>query len=324
MKETTVSQQKESSALEGNATMQAMAPPSFGLGASALSNNAPQTGAAVQMMTDPAAPIQRVQMRDDYPWEGVIDFAGGALLMERENMCMQTDVMLPRGTRVTVTGASGDYYQVTANGKTGYLEKSKVDDAVSNHIEENMVGDQMNWEQSGPGGGTDFAAAALDNSQDAAGNHNTPMPDGSPSSTVNCWEMIMLAAFQVGILDRDTIHNWYSNGNIEGMMPAVSGTYTIGDAASPTPDRGDVVFMNGLSHVVIAQGDRDSSGNLKVWSFWPPSDFTPAQVQAAIAAGNIDSVKTGKVQDTTIEYLADWMTQLGLDGNPITFGSPAW
>lgn len=324
MKENQSVQLKESSSIESNESMSSMSPPAFGLQASSLSNSAPGTGQAVQLMVDPAAPIQMADMRTDYPWQGVVDNAGGTLLMLQENVCTENDIQLPQGTRLTVLSRNGDYFKVSANGQEGWVQFEHVDDVVSNHIEENMVGDEMKWDQSGAGGGTDFAAAALDNTVDANGDHNTAMPTGAPGDTVNCWEMILLAAYQVGVLDRDTIHNWYANDNIAAMMPVADGQYTVGDPASATPQRGDFVFMNGLSHVVIAQGDRDAAGNLKVWSFWPPSDFTPAQVQAAIAAGDIDSVKTGRVQDTTIEYLADWMTQLGLNGNPITFGTPAW
>lgn len=317
MKENSPIQRQEGASLESNASMPSMAPPSNGLMASSLSNSAPATGGAMQLMADENAPIQREpDLRSDYPWQGIIDEAAGTLLMEHSDRCMITDSNLAHNTRVTVTGEENGYLRVQAGAQEGFIQKEHVDDVVSNHIEENMVGDQMNWDQSGSAGGTDFSEAALDPAR--------AMPDGSPASTVNCWEMVLLAAFQVGVLDRATIQDLYQNDRVDEMMPAVAGTYSIGDAASPTPARGDFMYMNGLSHVVIAQGERDGAGNLKVWSFWPPSDFTPAQVRAEIAAGNIDAVKVGRVQDTTIEDLADWMTEFGINGNPITFGRPAW
>jgi cell wall-associated NlpC family hydrolase len=314
-------QQEESGESE---QMQSMAPPAFGLAASGVSNISPNTGQAIQRAADPNAPIQRRETRDEFPWQGVIDHPNGALFMLQPNVCTEQDISLPRGTRVQVLARNDWQYQVRlTDGTTGYVEVDHVDDAVSNHIEENMVGETMHWEPSGPNGSTDFAVAAREN-PDAQGAYGTPMPDVAASSVMNCWEMVLLAAYQVGVLSRDTLRSWYQGGNLEAMMPQPDGTYVIGDANSPVPQRGDLIFMNGLSHVVIAQGDRDSSGRLKVWSFWPPSDFSPADAQAAIQSGNIDSLKIGQVQDTTIEQLADWMVQMGLSPDPITFGTPAW
>ncbi|HHG84475.1 MAG TPA: hypothetical protein ENJ82_06985, partial [Bacteroidetes bacterium] len=321
MKENASIHQKSSSSLESNDSMMSMAPPSFGLEASSLGNMAPAPGGAIQLMADSSSPIQRVaDMRDDYPWQGVVDNPNGALFMEYSDRCTADDFMVPHGTRVTVLGAVGEYYHVQYQGREGYLEKDKVDDVVANHIEETMVGDQMDWQPSGPAGRTDFARAARDNTQDANGDYNTPMPDGSPNSLLNCWEMILLAALQTGVLSRDTVHNWYRNGNIEAMMPGVDGTYVVGNGNNPQPQRGDIVFMQGLNHVVIAQGELSTNLHCKVWSFWPPSDFTPAQARAALAPGGagIDSISTGRIQDTTLEELANWMIQMNMDPNPIT------
>lgn len=181
----------------------------------------------------------------------------------------------------------------------------------------------MNWDRSGATGTTDFAVAARDNSKDARGNYNTPMQGVSSTSTMNCWEMILLAAYQTGMLGRDQVYDWYTNDTIEDMMASQSGTYKLGDPKTARPDRGDIVFMHGLNHVVIAQGST-SGGKEKVYSFWPPSDYSPATVQSAIASGKIDSVKKGKTQDTSIESLADWMKALSMEPNPITFGPAGW
>ncbi len=320
MKENSPQHSQEGASLEGNESMPGMAPPVLSLTASSISNSSLAPGATtMQLQLDPQAPMQLAQLREDYPWQGIVDAAAGTLLMREWGMCKMDDPMLASGTRLTVIAGREDYLQVNVGGDSGWVEKDNVDDVVSNHIENNMVGDQMDWGPSGANGNTDFAQAARDPA--------LPMPDGSDSSFLNCWEMILLAAFQVGMLSRATIQDLYQNDRLEDMM-TTSGTYTIGDPDSPTPARGDIMFMNGLAHVVIAQGERDAAGNLKVWSFWPPSDFSADDLNAAVAAGEgIGAFTTGIVQDTTIEALSGWMAGIDftdINPNPITFGTPIW
>jgi hypothetical protein len=316
-------QSAENAASESLGTLQAQSP-GFSLTA-AVSNHSAQP--AAQMKS--AAPIQRAtKMPTTYPWEGVVYGAWSAALRsspdkDANNPHKNTLADVPKGDHVSVTGKSGDWYAVTWKGKSGYIHTSLIDDPVTRKIEDDFKGKEMKWDQSSASGTTDFANAARDNSKDASGKNTTAMPSVGSSTVMNCWEMVLLAAYQTGMLSRDKLADWYNNDKLDQMMASVDGTYKLGDPATPRPTRGDIVFMNGLNHVVIAQG-KQSGGKEAVFSFWPPSDFSVATVKQAIADGKIDTVKKGKIQDTTLEYLADWMKGLGLAPDPITFGRPGW
>jgi hypothetical protein len=296
---------------------------------SLLSNQSAQP--AAQLKTAGAAPIQRAtKMRDDYPWEGVVHGAWSAALRssaqkDAKDPHKNTIADVPKGAKVTVTGKTGDWYAVTWGSKKGYIHTTLVDDLVTRKIQDDFVGKEMIWKASGGNGTTDFAKAARDDSKDAkTGEYNSKMPTVAPKSVMNCWEMVLLAAYQTGMLSREKVAKWYNDGDLNAkMMASKRSTYEMGNPKTPRPDRGDIVYMNGINHVVIAQG-KQVGGKEAVFSFWSPSDYSVAQVKAAQASGNIDSVTKGKVQDTTIEKLADWMKGMGMSADPITFGHPGW
>jgi hypothetical protein len=72
------------------------------------------------------------------------------------------------------------------------------------------------------------------------------------------------------------------------------------------PNRGDIVFFDGLAHVALATGKKD-----KVYTFWPP----PGKPSIA---NTIDKVKI-----STIKALSDYMTPIW-GAPPVTYGAPGW
>ncbi|WP_428261454.1 eCIS core domain-containing protein [Haliangium sp.] len=208
-----------------------------------------------------------------------------------------------------------------------------------------MEGDSMTWIPSAPGqadlgppngvvalGRTDFAAWALAATEAAA-------PAVTAVTTINCWEMILLAAYNSGILSWQRIHDTYTamipastvaklqdpdpvvqaegstelSAFIDDLLYALmtSGAPTVfdkNDPATPMPSRGDVVFFDGAAHVALATGNGD-----EIYTFWPPPNT------AFTSGGTVDAVKT-----STITELDDWM-EVNFGASPhVTFYAPAW
>ena len=79
---------------------------------------------------------------------------------------------------------------------------------------------------------------------------------------------------------------------------------------TPKPQRGDLVFFDGLAHVALATGK-----GAEVYTFWPPPN-TPFA-----AGGTTDQVKV-----FTIDALVIWWeANMPAKTKPRTqFGPPAW
>jgi hypothetical protein len=162
-------------------------------------------------------------------------------------------------------------------------------------------------------------------------------------STMNCWEGVLFMAYRAGLASANglrTIHdeaaeagemagstqayNDHLLGRLRGSAaktftyrPTLVGSNPRGDDLG-TPDipGGDVLFINGLGHVMLSTGDKRPTGRHEVishWVFpWPPGDW--------VSDG-------GKVQLTTLEetmdaeYIADYRA-----GSPplIEFGPGPW
>ncbi|HEX2901522.1 MAG TPA: DUF4157 domain-containing protein, partial [Bacteroidia bacterium] len=120
---------------------------------------------------DPAAQFVR-RLRTDYPWEGIVTSPIAAIQTQPIHQCTTTDVQIASGTRLRVTGRSGQFLQVQpAIGAAGYIHESMVDDLVANQISTEMVGAQRQWYPSGPVDAThpartDFARSAVDPAAD--------------------------------------------------------------------------------------------------------------------------------------------------------------
>jgi hypothetical protein len=171
-----------------------------------------------------------------------------------------------------------------------------------------MLGQSAKWVPSGPGSGNTFESWASAATEGAA-------PTLQPITTINCWEMVLLAAFRTGAIDWKWIHDAYTASPpgrwdiylAQRLTPSGRQTYNTASPAGPRPQRGDVVLFHGIDHVALATGGRDATGGAEVYSFWPPPDKPSIR-------GTVDAVKI-----TSIEKLARVMGPV-----PIEFGPGPW
>jgi hypothetical protein len=251
--------------------------------------------------------VQRL-IRTPYPWRGVITPPIGANLRRAPDRGDPTNIVeaLPHGTAVDVLSASGQWLHVRKSGTVvdGFVHNALVDDASSAAMQQS-VGTRMVWNPSNPTSGTDFqtwASAATE----------TPFPAVTPTTVMNCWESVLLAAHRAGAVSWTWIHNLYTTTPFPAdwetaMLRGARTTYNIPGPNPVMPQRGDLVFFNGIEHVALATG---SGSNL--YTFWPPPD-TPVT-----RGGTPDRVKI-----FTIEALVAWWTPRY--GAPkVEFGAPAW
>jgi hypothetical protein len=178
---------------------------------------------------------------------------------------------------------------------------------------ESMVGQQATWTGSGPGSGNTFETWASAASESAA-------PPLSTVTSINCWEMVLLAAYRAGLLTWQWIHDQYTAavGDWGGYMVNMLSRgaripYVPGAPAGRKPLAGDIVFMDGMAHVALATGNVDGAGRADVISFWPPPN-TPFT-----RGGTIDSVK-----HTTIEELVDWWAANMPPAPLVELAAPPW
>lgn len=216
-------------------------------------------------------------------------------------------------------------------------------DAVVDEVE-SMEGDEMTWVPSSPGqadvgGGTIVSLGSNDFASWALAPAATAAPPVAQVTTINCWEMVLLAAHNAGFLSWQQIHDTYTSripattiAKIQDPDPAVQAvgqseigpfvdgllyslmtsgpaqTFDVGDPATPMPNRGDVVFFDGAAHVALATGSGE-----EIFTFWPPPNT------AFTAGGTVDAVKR-----STITELSDWM-DVNFGARPsVTFYAPSW
>ena len=203
-----------------------------------------------------------------------------------------------------------------------FLPQARRQLAVTSESE-GMVGQQMTWIGSGPGSGNTFETWASASSEQTA-------PPVSSLTTINCWEMILLAAYNAGMVSWQWIHNTYTAHKLDWysyLVQALSGSggvpYRIGHPNTLRPLRGDIVFFDGAAHVALANGVTDSQGRTQIISFWPPPDtpFTLDTTTTPISvAPTLDRVKV-----TTIEELnQSWTQDYGQPAFNITFATAPW
>jgi hypothetical protein len=253
--------------------------------------------------------VQRL-LREPYPWDGVVTPARGANVRSTPGSGDPATVLfaLPKGARITVLGASGNWLRIETSfrgaAEVGYVLHSLVDDASAAAMA-GTVGTTMVWRPSGPGSGTDFenwASAATE----------TPFPAVSASTVMNCWEAVLLAAYRAGAISWTQIHNLYTSTPIADWVTAMSRgplhTYTVGGPNPRMPQRGDIVFFDGIAHVAMATG----SGS-DVYTFWPPPN-TPFSL-----GGTTDMVKV-----FSIEALVAWWSANLPPAPRVQFAAPSW
>ena len=153
----------------------------------------------------------------------------------------------------------------------------------------------------------------------------------SPTTVINCWEMVLYSAWKQGAISWSWIHTVYSWSGAhswyeELAIRLVRGSASTWDRATkkPRPRRGDIVMFDGAAHVALATGVTDAAGT-HVYSFWPAPDVAFAPVDydlpgkgRGVAAGTPD-----KVKDTTIELLIAAM-DTKKHATVVTFGPPSW
>ncbi len=259
-----------------------------------------------------AAPVVQRLMRTPFPWDGVVTATSGANLRSSPDSTDPRNVLLtlPVGAALRVTGSSGlwlmvEYTSVAGSNTAGYVHHTLVDDATA-HAMGQMVGTRMRWHPSGPRPGTDFQAWA-------AAAAETPFPAVTTATVINCWEAVMLAGYRAGVLSWARIHAIYTSGASSGwpaLMTAGSRRVFVRTGASPAPQRGDLVFFNGMDHVALATGN-----GTEVYSFWPAPD-TPF----AASGSTPDRVKI-----VTIDAIVAWWTANMGSGPPkVEIGAPSW
>ena len=182
--------------------------------------------------------------------------------------------------------------------KVAWMEAEGVTTPVAGEMEE-MLGEEATWVPSGPGSANTFESWASAPTEGTA-------PRLTRSTTINCWEMVLLAAYRCGVIDWNWIHNLYTAVPPSAWVSRMASSTTTYVPGTSTLSRGDLVFFNGLAHIALATGEGD-----KIYTFWPPPD-KPSSI------GTIDEVKI-----STIKALSDYMTPIW--GTPaVTFGTPAW
>lgn len=261
--------------------------------------------------------VQR-HMQTTYPWDGVVSATYSAALRK---VAAKTDWIadIPTGTRLTVIGNSGNWIKVRVlvNGiqKTGYMSQELVSlsatDGVANEMQ-SMVGQKAKWKGSAP---SLYTGAPNTFVKWAEAKTESKAPVLSSVTVINCWEMILLAAYRSGAITWDFIHKLYLNttGNWGDELPKrlTSGGRITYDIVKKTPKlkRGELVFFNGASHVALATGNAD-----QILTFWPPPNT------AFTAGGTVDAVKV-----STIKALYTYMKNDPNLGTPkITIGKPIW
>lgn len=192
------------------------------------------------------------------------------------------------------------------------LQSSARMDTAAGELE-TMVGQEATWVPSGPASGNTFQQWASAATEAAA-------PPLEALTSINCWEMVILAAYRAGLLTWQWIHDRYT-ANVSGWGDYMVGMlsrgsripYVPGAPAGRKPLRGDIVFMDGMAHVAMATGSVDGTGRAEIISFWPPPNtpFTPG--------GTLDSVKL-----TTIEELSDWWAANMPPAPAVELAAPPW
>ena len=267
--------------------------------------------------------IQRL-VKSKEPWTGAVITAPSVSLMDAAKG-KATLASLAPNTLVKVLGNAAGWLNVEVDTKqggvtldpkakvkpsgdklTGYLKHTHVDDAVVASMT-GMLGEKATWKSSGPGKGTTFERWASAATEATA-------PPIVEVTTINCWEMILIAAYKFKVINWQWIHDLYTNtsGNWYKELPKrlTKGPLINYDVKTktPQPERGDLVFFSGAAHVTLATGKGD-----ELLTFWPPPNEEPTK------AGTVDEVKM-----STIEDLHGWIWHFAKFTPKMKIGKPAW
>lgn len=259
--------------------------------------------------------VQR-HMQKSYPWDGIVSatYSGALRKVPKKKEGWIADI--PKGTRMTVVGNSNNWLnvRVMVGGiqKTGYISQELVSLAKTNVVAEmeSMVGDKAKWVGSGPSKLTKKSNTFV---TWAEAKTEADAPKLKSVTTINCWEMVLLAAYRSGAITWKFIHDLYLN-NKGSWGKELPNRLTKGGQApysvatkKPVPKRGQLVFFDGAAHVALATGSGD-----KILTFWPPPNtkFTPG--------GTVDDVKV-----SSISALYNFMKK-NMSTPKVTIGNPIW
>jgi hypothetical protein len=277
------------------------------------------------------ATVQRL-IRANYPWRGVVTNPAGADVYQNAagpagNVLLATT---QPGEIVNVVGGIGVYLDVRSWSGNGYVAHQDVDDATTAQMDAGL-GPRLRWKNSGATGtstqvhhadptrvveiyGTDFAAWALGKGGEWLWGSGVRQR----TTTLNCWEAVLFAAYRVGAIDWAWLHALYTGGaanpaqwfldQMVNNRPLTNYVINVQD-----PERGDLVFFDGLGHVALAAGWQHL-GETVVYSFWPAPDVDFSDSYN----GTADQVKL-----TTIEALSAAMQAWG-PAPLVQFARPVW
>jgi hypothetical protein len=258
-----------------------------------------RSGLGLQRCSDPSPyPRHGIVIRDAAPLRSAASFQPPSTLLAD----------LPRDTRVKIVDRSGTWLkvEVTLTGRrlTGFVPEPYIDDLVA-HQMEGMVGQRAAWVGSGPSSGNTFERWASAATETAA-------PPLTPSTSINCWEMILYAAYRAGVISWSWIHDLYVNRPTDTWVERMTRSTSAYSAGRTRIPRGSLVFFDGLAHVAMATGNGD-----EVYTFWPPPNtpFDTSQPRNQ----TVDRVKI-----STIAALSSWWTTFFHSSPAITYGQPSW
>ncbi|MEQ8386719.1 MAG: DUF4157 domain-containing protein [Coleofasciculus sp. A1-SPW-01] len=198
---------------------------------------------------------------------------------------------------------------------------------------ENMVG-ELQWRG---GSGPDPSAGYQVNETTAWGHQNDfarwirgngPEPT-PPNDTMNCWEGVLFMAYKAGVVNKSWLVDIHDAAAKAGQSAASIGAYysvlesrlysgarteVLYDPGTGlrtgTIPAGNIVFIDGLGHVVLSKGTTDGGGRHEVLSLWIlPNPGQPV--------GGWTGSEIGVLQDTTLEEVSQ-------PGQKVEFAPPPW
>lgn len=284
-------------------------------------------------------PIQRL-MKKDYPWKGIVTHNDNIAVREtaskdEKDPHKNTLADLPKGTKVDVIGNSGNWLNIKVdtgqsnvvvnekgkkkgNPLEGYSSEENIDDAAAYTMGQMVDGKDDGVWKPAPGGGNDFSAWVMAKKEDKSFKVDK-------GTSINCWEMVFYCSYLVGATTWQSLHDKYAQlmktykdekGKglseelatkiaFEEMQKSFASAATEYDIRTkkPLPNRGDLLFFDGLNHVAI------SAGGDKMYTFWTPST----------SFGDVEKVK----EYTMEQMIKEWKPVFGKDPK-VTFGKPTW
>lgn len=148
-------------------------------------------------------------------------------------------------------------------------------------------------------------------------------PEPGPDGAMNCWEVLMYAAYRAGLVSKGWLVELHEQAASQGRREKSADAYSrtlragLGPCDLPTlpdsvsPPAGWLVFFNDLSHVAVSLGTRDPLGKREVLSLW----MLP----------KVPGRSHTTLQRTTIEELLQ-AAKPNLDGHTyrVTSAPPTW